>query len=56
MPKKACNQTIECDVESCRFNDNCQYCGLDCIKVAACSNCHSGDPEKESMCASYKQR
>lgn len=47
-------QRINCTVESCKYN-NCDYnlCELKQIEVKACSNCSTGNPEDESMCASY---
>lgn len=47
------NQTISCNVTSCDYNDNA-YCSLRNIQVAPCKNGHNGNPDDESMCASYQ--
>lgn len=56
MFHKSNKQTIECSVDSCRFNEDASICGLDTIQVCACWGKDSGKPEDESMCASYKRR
>ena len=49
------NQTINCTVESCEYNNyNNKMCELKQIEVKACQNCQTGSPEEESMCGSYK--
>lgn len=49
------NQKIRCDVSSCTFNNHeKELCELNEIKVCACPGCNTGNPEDESMCASYK--
>lgn len=55
MDKKY-NQRIDCTVCSCAYNDQGKRCSLDGITVCACKNCHTGNAEEESMCASYKSR
>ncbi len=50
------NQTINCRVKSCTFNDTQKHiCELDNIIVQPCKNCSNGNPEDESMCGSYEQ-
>ena len=53
--QKLGNQTIGCNVQSCAYNQN-QYCSLQSIQVAPCKNCNNGNPEDESMCASYQNK
>ena len=53
--QKLGNQTIGCDVQSCVYNQN-HYCSLQSIQVAPCKNCNNGNPEDESMCASYQTK
>ena len=48
------NQTIGCNVKSCKHNDN-HCCCLEGIEVTPCKCC-SGKKEDESMCASYDKR
>ncbi len=49
------NQKINCNVGSCEYNNTKEKkCELKEINVAPCKNCNSGNPEDESMCASYK--
>ena len=49
------NQKIKCNVGSCSYNNTeKEECELKEIKVCACTNCNTGNPEDESMCASYK--
>ena len=47
-------QAIHCDVKSCRHNTSNNYCALQAISVAACQNGSTGNPQDESMCASYE--
>ena len=50
------NQKIHCNVNSCKYNDaQEEECNLDEITIQPCSNCHSGNPEDESMCGNYKE-
>lgn len=41
-------QTIHCDVKSCKFQDN-NYCGLQDIQVACCH-----DDARQTCCGSYE--
>ncbi len=50
------NQSIHCNVQSCRHNSTGQYCALQGINVTACTQGSTGKPEDESMCASYEVR
>jgi hypothetical protein len=53
MKKDDSSQKINCDVDSCKFNDNdCRICNLDQIKVAA--NDKSCDCKDETICDSFK--
>jgi hypothetical protein len=47
-------QTIQCDVSSCKFFDRANLCTLDSIKVAPCKHVNNGVPEDETLCSSYK--
>jgi hypothetical protein len=47
-------QAVHCNVTSCRHHGNQDYCALSTISVAACQNGSSGNPQDESMCASYE--
>jgi len=49
------NQSIGCNVDSCAYNES-QHCSLQSIQVAPCKNCQNGNPEDESMCASYQSK
>ena len=45
-------QCIHCEVNSCKHHNADGMCGLESIKVAPRSNCHSGTCD-ESECARY---
>jgi SET domain-containing protein len=47
-------QAIHCNVKSCTHHGSQDYCALNSISVAACSNGNTGKPADESMCASYE--
>lgn len=48
------NQTINCTVGSCKYNDNKnQQCELKQIVVTPVEGCNTKQPD-ESMCSSYK--
>lgn len=49
------NQSIQCDVASCKHHSKDNMCQLDSIKVAPRSQCHSGTCD-ESECASYASK
>lgn len=50
-------QTISCSVKTCCHNGSGNSCELSRIEVKPCKNhpC-TGDPEDESLCASYKTK
>ena len=49
------NQTINCTVTSCRYNDKArQACELQAIVVEPCKDVSNGTPEGESMCGNYR--
>ena len=48
-------QTIHCDVGSCKFQES-DYCSLHAIKVTPCEHINNGVPEDETLCASYEIR
>ncbi len=52
MDGKNGNQTIGCEVTSCRFNKEASHCDLDRISVKPKCDCHSGDCA-ETECGSY---
>ena len=52
MAFTAKNQTIHCDVTSCRHHAENNMCELESIKVAPRAACHSGKCD-ESECSSY---
>lgn len=55
MTQKKGNPHISCNVCSCAHHcDDSNCCTLTDITVCACSNCHSGCADGESMCASYQ--
>lgn len=56
--EKTGTQTIGCSVSSCRYNDGGSYCELSRIEVRPCAGCksHTGKPEDESLCGSYRSR
>ena len=48
------NQTINCTVTSCKFNDKQrQLCELEHIIVTPVQGCQTSQPD-ESMCSGYK--
>lgn len=49
-------QNINCTVSSCKYYARGDYCSLQQIQVAHCQNVQNGNPEDESMCASYEPR
>jgi len=53
--KKANNQTIKCNVESCKFNDCNNNCELNGIQVSC--TCDENKANKdETICESFKKR
>ena len=50
------NQSIGCEVSSCRFHAQGNACGLSRIEVMACPGCSSGEAENESLCGSYRAK
>ena len=55
MDGKCGNQTIGCEVTSCRFNKQGCECGLNRIDVKPNCDCHTGDC-RESLCGSYSAK
>jgi len=49
------NQTIKCDVTSCKFNDCKNNCELDGIQVS-CTGNEKFANKKETICDSFKKR
>ena len=50
-------QTVECSVKSCRHNERGNYCELSHIEVKPTTkHSHTGEPEDESLCGSYKMK
>ena len=51
-------QTIGCEVTSCRYNGSGSCCELHRIEVRPCygQDSTSGQPEDESCCGSYVRR
>lgn len=47
------DQTIGCEVKSCRFNESGESCGLKKICVRPAHDCATGR-ENESLCGSYE--
>jgi hypothetical protein len=56
MVQTADRQNIICTVSSCKYHDSNDYCTLQEIQVGPCQNVQTGNPEDESMCASYEPR
>lgn len=55
MKKKDNNQTIKCEVESCKYNDEEGTCELDEIKVGCdCDNDKCSCTE-ETVCQSFEE-
>jgi hypothetical protein len=50
------NQQILCSVASCSFYNKDNRCTLEQIQVAPCGHIHSGAPEEETNCSSYKRK
>lgn len=55
MSKTKGQQTIECSVNSCSYNDDKKFCTLKAIKVTPCGHVNNGIPEDETLCASYEK-
>ncbi|NLB61497.1 MAG: DUF1540 domain-containing protein [Clostridiales bacterium] len=56
---KTGTQTIGCNVKSCRYNADGNYCELNRIQVEpmeGTKSCHTGRPGDESLCGSYMAR
>lgn len=53
---KSGNQTINCEVTSCRYNDSGSMCDLERISVMPRCGCNNGCAEDESACGSYEQK
>lgn len=49
------NQSIHCDVTSCKHHSRDNMCQLESIKVAPRSQCHSGNCD-ESECSNYAKQ
>ena len=49
------DQTIGCEVRSCRFNESGTNCALSRICVRPAHDCATGR-ENESLCGSYEHR
>lgn len=47
------NQTIKCNVSSCKYNENDAICSLHEIKVGCMKGCHPTKIE-ETVCDSYE--
>ena len=55
--KKERNQTINCRVETCRYNDiKCNECMLDSINVSCTCNSSNCTYKKETICDSFKEK
>ncbi|MDO4572366.1 MAG: DUF1540 domain-containing protein [Clostridia bacterium] len=52
MNSEKCNQSIGCEVTSCRFNKQGCKCDLEHIEVKPSCDCHSGECN-EANCGSY---
>lgn len=49
------NQTIHCNVISCKFNDCNNLCNLDEIKVSCDCNKKDVTDKRETICNSFKK-
>lgn len=49
------NQSISCDVTTCRFNHDSSICDLDSIQVS-CKRKATSNLTEDTLCASYKKR
>ncbi len=49
------DQSIGCEVKSCRFNERGAHCALSKIWVRPAHDCATGR-ENESLCGSYEHR
>ena len=57
MSHKEANPCIRCRVHSCTYHcEDQERCSLGAIQVDPCTDCSSGKPSDESMCASYKHK
>lgn len=54
---KKSKQTIKCEVESCKYNDDSNYlCTLDEIDVSCTCNKNNCNNKKETICNSFKEK
>lgn len=56
MQDRAGQQTIGCEVESCKYFDQGGMCNLNRIVVKPCRSCNTGNPEDETLCGSYHKK
>lgn len=50
-------QKVQCSVSSCMFNEFSEnLCNLDAVQISAATKTHSGAPNDETLCASYKAK
>lgn len=50
-----CDQSIGCEVKSCRFNERGRRCALKSIRICEAHEWATGR-ENESLCGSYEHR
>ena len=51
------NQTINCDVSNCKYNDDIDcLCTLDKIDISCTCNKNSCNNKKETVCNSFKEK
>lgn len=53
MDEEKKNQSIKCDVDSCKYQD-CDCCTLDEIQVGYTDGCHDADIQSETNCESFE--
>lgn len=51
------NQTIKCDVQNCKYNDDVDcLCTLNKIDVSCTCNKNACNDKKETICNSFKEK
>lgn len=51
------NQTIKCEVQNCKFNNETEYlCMLDSINISCSCNKENCKNKKETICNSFKPK
>lgn len=54
---KKCNQTIKCNVNNCKYNNEVDYlCNLEVIDVTCSCNKNTCNSKTETICNSFEEK